>query len=197
MKIFMRVLVFMFTVAVMVSLVPFESACSKLEEDVFRLHILANSDSPFDQKLKLKVRDEIIKEISPLYVNSDSKEEAVAITENNLCNIEKIAANVVKAYGCDYKVSASITKEFFDTRYYDDFTMPAGVYDSLVINIGESQGKNWWCVMYPSLCVGASSKINMKEDLSEDEYKVITADDIVFKFKIVEYFEKISSVFNR
>lgn len=197
MKNFMRVLVSVFTVAVMVSLVPFESTCSKLEEDVFRLHILANSDSEFDQELKLMVRDEIIKEISPLYMNAETKEEAVAITKNNLDNIEKIALDAVIANGCDYNVSASIKNEFFDTRYYDDFTMPAGVYESLIINIGDAQGKNWWCVMYPSLCVGASSKQNMKDDLSSDEYKVITSDDIVFKFKIVEYFEKISSAFKR
>ena len=73
--------------------------------------------------------------------------------------------------------------------------MPAGMYDALVIDIGDAKGRNWWCVMYPALCVGASSKITMKEDLSDSEYSVITDKDVVFKFKIVEYFEKINSLF--
>lgn len=197
MKIFMRVLVLVFTVAVMVSLVTFENTCSKLEKDVFRLHILANSDSKADQTLKMKVRDEIISEISPLYVDVQNKEEAMKITKKNLPLIENKAQQIVSLSGYDYDVKAMVKNEFFDTRYYDDFTMPAGFYDSLTITIGEAQGKNWWCVMYPSLCVGASSKLNMKEDLSDDEYRVITADDVVYKFKIVEYYEKICSYFNR
>lgn len=196
MKIFMKILVAIFTVSVMFSLVPFESTCSKLENDVFRLHILANSDSEADQKLKLMVRDEIIKNISPLYINADSKDEVIRITENNLEYIEKMASELVLSCGYDYYVKAEISNEFFDTRYYEDFTMPAGFYDSLVIYIGEAEGKNWWCVMYPSLCVGAASEKNMKEDLSEDEYDVITSDDLVFKFKIVEYFEKLCAVFD-
>ncbi len=197
MKIFMKVLVSVFFVAVTLSMIPFQNTCVELQEDVFRLHILANSDSKEDQELKLKVRDEIIKEISPLFVNVETKEDAMKITKDNLSLIRTVAKNTIADYGYDYDVEAIVRNEFFDTRYYDDFTMPAGFYDSLTITIGDAQGKNWWCVMYPSLCVGASSKINMKEDLSDDEYRLITSSDVTYKFKIVEYYEKVCSFFNR
>lgn len=196
MKLFMKVLISTFILMVTLTLVPFESTCKELNEDVFRLHILANSDSSFDQKLKLSVRDEVINNISPLYNDIENKEEAKVITENNLSLIEDIAKEVLSQNGVNYEVEARVTNKFFDTRYYDDFTMPAGMYDTLEISIGEGKGKNWWCVMYPSLCVGASSKTSMSEDLTDDELEVITADDIEFKFKVVEYFEKIRSVFN-
>ncbi len=197
MKIFMKILVSVFLVAVTLSMLPFQNTCVALQEDVFRLHILANSDSKEDQELKIRVRNEIIKEISPLFVNVKTKQEAMKITNDNLSLIRTIAKNTIADYGYDYDVEAIVKNEFFDTRYYDDFTMPAGFYDSLTITIGDAQGKNWWCVMYPSLCVGASSKINMKEDLSDEEYKVITSSDVTYKFKIVEYYEKVCSFFNR
>lgn len=196
MKMFMKILVSSFIIVSLLGMIPFESTCAKLEQDVLRLHIIANSDSDFDQELKLKVRDAVIENVSELYIGVNSKEEAEKITRDNIDLVNEIASNTVKEYGYDYKINACVTKKFFDTRYYDDFTMPAGVYDTVQITIGQGEGKNWWCVMYPTLCVGASSKISMQEDLSEDEYNVITADDIVYKFKIVEYFEKISSFFN-
>ena len=196
MKMFMKILVCGFVISVLFSMIPFESTCSELQKDVLRLHILANSDSLSDQQMKLRVRDEVIEKISPLYNTVDKKSDAVFITKSNISLIEKVAQNVVDSYDCDYKVKACVTHKYFDTRYYDDFTMPAGMYDTLQITIGEAKGENWWCVMYPTLCVGASSKISMKDDLSDEEYNVITEDDIEYKFKIVEYFEKISSYFN-
>ena len=196
MKMFMKILVSFFVISVMFSMIPFESTCNELQKDVLRLHILANSDTETDQQMKLKVRDEVIKKISPLYNDVEEKSDAIAITKDNLPLIETIAESVIESYGADYNVEASVTHKYFDTRYYEDFTMPAGMYDTLQIKIGEAKGKNWWCVMYPTLCVGASSKISMKDDLSDEEYKVITIDDIEYKFKIVECFEKISSYFN-
>lgn len=196
MKMFMKILVSIFVISVMFTMIPFESTCNELQNDVLRLHILANSDGVIDQQMKLKVRDEVVAEISPLYNGVTDKEEAIAITKNNLTLIEKVAQEVVVSYNADYTVNASIAHKYFDTRYYDNFTMPAGMYDTLQITIGEAKGKNWWCVMYPTLCVGAASEKSMKDDLSDEEYKVITEDDIEYKFKIVEYFEKISSFFN-
>lgn len=196
MKLYMRILICTVVVSVLFSTIPFESVCSELENDVFRLHILANSNMDDDQNLKLYVRDEILKKVSPLYDGVTSKEKAKKITENNLSLIVDTAQKAVKEKGYNYDVSAYVTSEFFDTRYYDDFTMPAGVYDTLLVKIGEGKGKNWWCVMYPTLCVGASSKTTMKEDLSDSEYNIISSGDVVYKFKIVEYYEKISSLFN-
>lgn len=196
MKMFMKTLVSFFVIAVMFTVVPFESTCEKLEKDVLRLHILANSDESYDQKLKYSVRDEVIKTISPLYNDCITKEDAIKVTGENLKFIENTATKVINDNGYDYEVNARITNKFFDTRYYDEFTMPAGMYDTLEITIGEAKGKNWWCVMYPSLCVGASSKISMKEDLDDDEYDVITSSDVVYKFKVVEYYEKLCAFFS-
>ncbi|MDO4747664.1 MAG: stage II sporulation protein R [Eubacteriales bacterium] len=195
MKLFMKILVSTIVVAVMFSVVPFQSTCKELENDVLRLHIIANSDTEEDQDLKLKVRDSVLTAVSKLYDDVTTKEEAKEITQNNLPLVIDTAQDVVKKYSKDYEVEARVTNKFFDTRYYDEFTMPAGMYDTLEIKIGEAKGKNWWCVMFPTLCVGASSKESMQEDLSSDEYEVITGDDYVFKFKIVEFFEKICSYF--
>ncbi len=196
MKMFMKTLVSFFVIAVMFSVVPFESTCEKLEKDVLRLHILANSDEEYDQNLKYSVRDEVIKTISPLYDDCITKEDAIKVTGKNLKLIERTALKVIEDNGYYYEVGVRVTNKFFDTRYYDEFTMPAGMYDTLEITIGEAKGKNWWCVMYPSLCVGAASKISMKEDLDDDEYDVITSDDVVYKFKVVEYYEKLCTFFS-
>ena len=196
MKLYMKILVATVVVSVLFSTLTFESACSELQNDVFRLHILANSDDECDQSLKLYVRDTILDSCSPLYDDVKTKEEAKSITKSNLPLIISTAQKAVYDKGYDYEVKACVTKAFFDTRYYENFTMPAGVYETLQIEIGEGKGKNWWCVMYPTLCVGAASDVSMKEDLSEGEYNVIVAEDVEYKFKIVECFEKISSFFS-
>lgn len=196
MKLFLKVLISTFVIVTLLTTVPFQHTCKNLNNDVLRLHIIANSDSESDQNLKLFVRDSVLSQCSSLYNNVKSKERAEEITLENLSLIESSAKNAVLEKGFDYDVDVSLTKTFFDTRYYDDFTLPAGEYSAVQIKIGEAKGKNWWCVMYPSLCVGASSKISMQEDLSSEEYNVITNDDVQYKFKIVEYFEKISSYFS-
>ncbi len=196
MKLYMKILVATIVVSMLFSTLSFESACSELENDIFRLHILANSDEEHDQNLKLYVRDTILYSCSSLYDDVKTKDEAKAITEKNLPLIIKTAEKAIAEKGYDYDVTATVTKSFFNTRYYENFTMPAGVYDTLQINIGEGKGKNWWCVMYPTLCVGAATDSSMKEDLSDSEYDVIVAEDVEYKFKIVECFEKISSFFS-
>lgn len=196
MKIYMKILVATVVISVLFSTLSFQSACSELQNDVLRLHILANSNEDYDQNLKLYVRDTILDSYSSLYDDVKTKEDAKIITKNNLPLIIDTANNAVREKGYDYNVSACVTKKYFDTRYYENFTMPAGVYDTLQITIGEGKGKNWWCVMYPTLCVGAATDTSMKEDLSESEYEVIVAEDVEYKFKIVECFEKVSSFFS-
>ncbi len=196
MKLYMKILVATVVVSMLFSTLTFESACSELENDVFRLHILANSDDECDQSLKLYVRDTILNSCSMLYNDVKTKEEAMRVTEKNLPLIINTAEKAIIEKGYNYDVTACVTKKLFDTRYYEKFTMPAGVYDTLQIEIGEGKGKNWWCVMYPTLCVGAATDTSMKEDLSDSEYNVIVAEDVEYKFKIVECFEKISSFFS-
>ncbi len=195
MKLFMKILISTFVLHTLFTMIPFESTCQSLEQDVLRLHILANSDSVSDQSLKLKVRDDVIEYMSPLYIGATDKSDAIEITQQHLSSIEEIAQSSVYEYGYNYSVDAKILNTYFDTRYYDDFTMPAGMYDALQISIGDASGKNWWCVMYPSLCVGASSKESMQDELSDSQYKLVTNDEFEYEFKIVEYFEKLCLFF--
>ncbi len=178
-------------------MIPFNVQCKNLSNDVFRLHILANSDSEKDQALKLKVRNATLKYTEKLYKNSKSKSEAEALTSKNLQSIADIAKKEIVKNGCDYSVKAEIKHMYFNTRYYGKVTMPSGFYNALRITIGKGEGHNWWCVMYPSLCVGASTDYNsLKENTSEQEYDVMTNEKYEFKFKAVEYFEKICSFFS-
>ena len=160
-----------------------------------RIHILANSDSAMDQSLKLAVRDRVLQTCSEYFEDCDSKEEAMRITRDHLDEIESAARQEIRDRGFDYDVRAEVGQAYFNTRYYDDFTMPAGWYDSLRLTIGEGGGKNWWCVMYPSLCVGAACRDTMKNDLSAGEYKVVTSDKLDFRFKLVEYCERFFNLF--
>lgn len=182
-------------IAFIVAVIPFFNSCQELSEDVMRVHILANSDSAADQSLKLSVRDRVLEHCSAYFDDCEDKNEAMAVTEDHLDEIEKVAEKEIRDQGFDYTVKAEVGQAYFNTRYYDEFTMPAGWYDSLRLTIGEGGGKNWWCVMYPALCVGAATDVKMKEDLSDGEYRVVTSDKVDFRFKIVEYWEDLCNLF--
>ncbi len=174
---------------------PFFDSCEALTEDVLRVHILANSDSAADQSLKLSVRDRVLSQCSSYFDDCADKEAAIAVAKEHLSEIEEVARDEITRRGFSYPVHAQIDKTRFDTRYYEDFTMPAGMYDALRLTIGEGEGKNWWCVMYPSLCVGAASKTEMRDKLDDGEYEVVTSDRFDLRFKIVEYWEDIRGWF--
>lgn len=176
-------------IAVLLGAAPFYDSCRELYSDVFRVHILANSDSAADQSLKLAVRDRVVAECADRFDGCTGKEQALEITLAHLDEIERIAQDEVRARGFDYTVTAEVDEMYFDTRYYENFTMPAGQYDALRLNIGDAGGSNWWCVIYPTLCIGASCSDRMHDSLSEGEYRVVTADKPDFRFKIVEWFE--------
>lgn len=182
-------------IAFIVAVIPFFNSCQELSEDVMRVHILANSDSAADQSLKLSVRDRVLEHCSAYFDDCEDKNEAMAVTEDHLDEIEKVAEKEIRDQGFDYSVKAEVGQAYFNTRYYDEFTMPAGWYDSLRLTIGEGGGKNWWCVMYPALCVGTATDDKMKEDLSDGEYRVVTSDKVDFRFKIVEYWEDLCNLF--
>jgi stage II sporulation protein R len=133
----------------------FASDYKNITGNVLRLHILANSDSESDQELKLAVRDEILKQTSSIFETSTNINAAKVAAAASLPEIERIARETVKANGYNYDVQAELTKMQFDTRVYGDITMPAGEYDAIRITIGEAKGKNWWCVMFPPLCIPA------------------------------------------
>jgi len=137
----------------------------KLRHSVLRLHILAESDSEYDQSLKLKVRDGLLE--MGLFTESDSLSEAEETAAKKLDDIEKAAESILRENGCELPVTAELADVVFDERVYGDITMPAGEYRALRVKIGSAQGKNWWCVMYPPLCIPAACE----EDTSAEEVK--------------------------
>jgi stage II sporulation protein R len=137
------------------SITTFAAEYEHITDNVLRLHILANSDSEEDQALKLLVRDAILAETAGIFENAGGKEEAVKAAKMAVPEIERIARKVIDEQGYDYSVSAEITTMEFDTRVYGDITMPAGEYEAIRVTIGEAEGKNWWCVMFPPLCIPA------------------------------------------
>lgn len=195
MKKYIHLLVLALILAGMALTIPFFDSCEELYSDVMRIHILANSDSAADQSLKLAVRDRVLEACSRYYDGCSGKDEAIDITRSHIGEIEAAAEREIRRRGFDYPVSARIVADDFDTRYYGSFTMPAGRYDALRLTIGEGAGKNWWCVMYPSLCVGAASADDMKEELDRGEYRVVTSDKFDFRFRLVEYFEDVRGWF--
>lgn len=199
MKLFFKSLCAGVIISILLTLIPFEGECREISEQVFRIHILANSDSDKDQALKLKVRDAVLLKSQELFEYANSKEEAMSIAQKNIDVLVKTAQETVYAEGYSYPVTASIKPLSFDTRYYDSVTMPGGVYDALQIRIGEAEGKNWWCVMYPSLCIPVASSVNTLEDeLTQPQYSIISSKgEFEFRFKIVEVFNKILSAFSK
>ena len=140
----------------------------ELRGSVLRLHILANSDSEQDQRLKLMVRDNLLE--SGLFESAESLSQAEAIAEKKLDKITDIAERVLRENGCAHKVTAELADVDFGDRTYGDITMPAGRYRALRIKIGSAEGHNWWCVMYPPLCIPAACGSEDEEaDVAEDE----------------------------
>lgn len=186
-----------FVITVIYSVIPFQSQCAKIPDDVFRLHILANSDLNADQELKLKVRDKVLEHTKTLFKSAKSKEESEKLISDNLQEIADIARREIYLNGYDYDVKAQITNMYFTTRHYDNYTLPSGMYDALRITIGEGRGQNWWCVMYPSICISSteSSENKAKEVFDEEEYSIIKDEQYQYKFIVVEFFEKICSLF--
>lgn len=168
----------------------------ELASKIIRLHVIANSDSKIDQNLKLEVRDRVIEEVSKLCVPGDSEDMAEERIISNLAQIEKSAEDVVKNSGFAYEVNAKLTREDYSTREYENFSLPAGEYNSLKITIGEGNGKNWWCVVFPPLCYSATEEFletAKTAGLSESEVELIVedSDNIIIKFKILEYLQQI------
>lgn len=197
MKLLIKSACIAFVLTVIYSVIPFEAQCSELSQDVFRLHILANSDSEADQSLKIKVRDEVLDYTEDLFNSANSKEEAERIISDNLQSISNVAYQTVLDNGYDYVVTAEITNMYFTTRYYEGYTLPSGMYDALRITIGDGEGHNWWCVMYPSICISSAEdkESKAKEALDDDEYNIVCNEQYQYKFKVVEIFEKFCSMF--
>ena len=191
-----RLLIFTFCVigiTAILSILPIHGE-TEIYDSVVRLHVLANSNSDEDQALKLKVRDAILSASDELFGNCATKEEAQAKISENLPLIKNAAREVIKTSGYDYDVRVTIGEEDYPTRNYEGCCFPSGEYTSLKIMIGNAEGQNWWCVLFPPLCVSAASKgeVFAQVGLSGEQYNLITqteAPKYKARFKILETIE--------
>ncbi len=204
-----RLTVFLLTFSILTALMLPMSALlpspedGQLYDNIIRLHVLANSDSAKDQSLKLKVRDGVLNTVAGLLDRVKDRTEAEAILSDNIAVIESAAANVLYAENSPYTVYATLTEEAYPTREYENYTLPAGTYTSLRILIGEAEGQNWWCVLFPQLCIGVSKDAQavalvddnelLEAGLTPSQIRIITGNspDIVVKFRLLEFFERI------
>lgn len=197
------VLIILFSIYVFICAFSYVNAVSaNISSSVFRLHVIANSDSVEDQNLKYLVRDALIDYMNSVSKNSNSKDEAISIAYQHKSDFYKIAKKVINDNGYDYNVNISIGNFAFPTKNYGDISLSAGYYDALKVEIGNASGQNWWCVMFPPLCfvdistgiVPEDSKETIKDSLHTEEYNLINnaqTADVRFKFKLLEFFQNI------
>lgn len=192
-----RILIATFTIIglyVLLGFLPIHSEAA-IYDNVLRLHVLANSDSSADQSLKLEVRDRILEETATLFKDCKTKDEAREAVESNLDKIREIAEQTVREAGYDYSVSVSLGEEEYPTKNYEECCFPAGEYLSLRVMIGEAEGENWWCVLFPPLCIdaaGESREVFAEVGLTDEQYSFITETDnpkYKVRFKLLEVIE--------
>lgn len=177
------------------NIIDFVRECENIRTDVLRLHVVADSNSEEDQRLKLMVRDAVLEKGGEIFDGTLTPDRAESVIYPNVSKLEAAAREVLLKNGCRNKVEITVTEEFFATRCYDNFTMPAGVYTAVRVNIGSAQGKNWWCVMFPPLCLPAAAA-DADAFFSDSEMKVISSSpEYEPRFKIVEIYESIKQKF--
>ncbi|MBO5907719.1 MAG: stage II sporulation protein R [Clostridia bacterium] len=167
---------------------------AKIYEDTLRLHILAASDSKEDQKLKLMIRDKLLSEYGEQLSTGKNVDEAINLADGKLEEIETSVEEWIKEAGYSYSAEVTLTEEWYDTREYENFTLPCGIYTSLRVKIDGGEGKNWWCVMYPPLCLSAASEPMPNDDCiidyTSEELRLIGGGKYNIKFKLLEIFSK-------
>ena len=166
----------------------------KLSGELVRLHVIAASDSDADQALKLRIRDRALMHLTPLLDRAQSVDDARAVIESELPHLEKLANDEIAAAGFDYSAAAALSPERYPTREYMGFALPEGSYLSLRITLGGGEGQNWWCVVFPPLCMTAVEERESIATLSENSKKLIFAEEeeYILKFRLIEFFESIS-----
>lgn len=179
----------------------FTASAGAVKEDVVRLHILANSNSEFDQEVKLKVRDALLETNASILTDSVTTENARKHFEDSKEILLKAAVNTLQENGFDYDVKITLQKEYFETRAYGSLTFPAGQYTALKVVLGEGDGKNWWCVMFPPLCIPAADGIKTNEStadyLTEGGEKIVSGGEkYIIKFKLLEIYEELRNKLN-
>lgn len=193
-NIFFASLTFGLIFSILMSLCSFNAHCNTIRNSVLRIHILANSDSDSDQALKLKVRDELLVLSDNLFKNCSTREEAKKAAEENLDLFKSRAEEVIMQQGYNYPVNISVGKADFNTRHYEKFTLPAGTYDALRVVIGNGNGHNWWCVMFPPVCVPSAAGSEIGDALSGTDTEIVENETkYKCRFKVVEIYESLCS----
>lgn len=184
--------------AVFLSFSGFQSGCEELRQNVLRLHIIANSNSEADQELKLKIRDRILETSGDIFEGITDTHNAVLRAEDKLQFFEDIANGVIAEEGFSYTARAIIGDSFFETREYEDFTLPAGTYKSLIIDLGSGEGKNWWCVIFPEICLPAAGDTSLSKTVSNEGTAIAeNPNRYILRFKTVEIYEEIKNLFKK
>lgn len=178
-----------------------QNVSNDIANSVFRLHVIANSDSEEDQNLKYIVRDNLLSYMNEICSDCSNKDEVIKLVYSHSDEFEKIAQNTIYEQGYSYDVKINIGNFEFPTKKYGDISLPAGLYDGLKVEIGEAKGQNWWCVMFPPLCfvdissgiVSDESKDLMENNLNEEEFALVSDSsnqEMQFKFKLIEFFQE-------
>ena len=199
MRLFRKALILAVVLMMLCTITGFAGQCETISDRVLRLHVLANSDSQEDQALKLKVRDKVLECSAYMLDDAQDLNQAEALTEQNLQDIQKVAQEEVYRQGYDYPVKVELTNMHFNTRVYETVTLPAGEYDALRVSIGEAQGHNWWCVMFPPMCLPAEEESKELQDVLDPAQMEIVEGGSQYevKFKTIEVLEDIKSWFGQ
>lgn len=165
-----------------------------ISSSLVRLHVIAASDETAEQELKLRVRDNVLEYLTPVLDKAESPEEAQRIINGELTSIKAAA----EACAGGRSVYVTLGQEYYPTREYEGFTLPAGQYQSLRVILGEGKGHNWWCVVFPPLCVSAAEQNKALDAMSEPERGLITeADGYELRFRIVELWGELMELLNK
>ena len=187
---FLRQILALFCAALVSTALWAEAEQTQLADKIIRLHVIANSDSQADQALKLQVRDQVLAQADTLLSGQESAQQAAEILRDNLTPLAETAAQTVSQAGFSYQVQVSLEDTWFPTRQYGDLSLPAGQYQALRVVIGQGEGKNWWCVVFPSLCLPAVSEQALQTaGLTGQDYALLTesSQPYVIKFKALEW----------
>lgn len=175
------------------SFASIKNPTDEIKENVLRLHIIANSDCEEDQRVKLLVRDAIIKAGGDIFSCCTDTQQAIKTARHKNAYLRETAMEVLKENGFDYEVRTEIGKSYFPTRVYDNITLPAGEYNAVRVILGKGEGHNWWCVMFPPLCLSAAEgEKEMDDILSPEAFELVSSGrKYEVKFKLIEWFENI------
>lgn len=183
--------------SILYNFVNFSVLCDHINSKILRLHIMANSNSEIDQNIKICIKNKIQNFMKDTLEQAKNKNEAEQICTKKLSEIKKIAENELNNHKINNKVEVKIKNSYFKTREYESITMPAGNYDAVEIKIGTGKGENWWCILFPTLCIGTATAEHMHKHLKKEEIKCTNKKKFKAKFKILEICKNLKQKTNK